>query len=319
MPKYTMKPGAKKRIEIKIKELHNLKKLMDESHDLARLADRLNPNASMSLMADIKQFRGKVIKRINILKKEIKALRAEEKVLRIKALQPLIKKIQQDCKTYVAAFRAAGSALYRGSNDHGAAFVGRSWEDRRTLDSSQTAQEYYDAALKMMGIKALRSNSIFTTGRSGAASSYGQVYVIFPKDGANFSWASSNLGRDNTLDISFIINGKALTALEKSVDKHLNHYSTEVTDTVYDDGFEALTRFLKKIKYPGIKNVTIDKIIDLNRIKKMYKPTDKDLTKAIRSGHEVLISGEYYAVKFDETGEAVLDALGIKHPSSDGH
>jgi hypothetical protein len=321
MTNTTLKPGSKKKIQLKIKEIARLKKLYQESNQLAGLGRELGAVESKALLSDIAELQKKVVARLKVLAQEIKAVKAEEQSRRTDTLQPLIKMINRDCQKYIKAFRTAGKALYRGSKDHGAAFAGRSWVGRATLDSSEHAQAYYDAALDQMGIAAKRGNSIFATSDPSHAGNYGTIYVVFPKDSAAFSWARKKAGKDITLYSGDLIDGKFADDLNKKVNEYLESkgkdqdiYGHLVYDILHSDGFGELIRYLKKIRFPGINAVTIDRVIDVKKIMKMYAPTDQDLASAIKSGHEVLISGEYYAVKFDENGAAVLDALGIKHP-----
>lgn len=314
-----MKPGSKKKIAIKLAEFNRLKELMAESDHLELINKSLDHAQSTKLAADIREFRKKILSRLKALKAEMAAAREEEAAQRTRALQPLIKMIQRDCKTYVDAYRAAGKALYRGSSAHGDAYVGRSWEKRLTLDSPGAAQEYYDFALDQMGITAKRANSIFATSTVNQASNYGKLYAIFPKDSAAFSWAAKPAGKDITLAIDLVVNKQFLDVLSKSVKAYLikagkDPHQFSIYDLVWEEKYSDLIRALKDIRYPDLNRVTMDALVDVDKIKKKYGPTDQDLIRAIRSGHEVLISGEYYAVSWGHTSRTIFAALGLKHP-----
>ena len=72
--------------------------------------------------------------------------------------------------------------------------------------------------------------------------------------------------------------------------------------------------YLRDNKYPAaaLKKITLDKLIDYNHIKNEIGPTNKDFVKALESGHEVLINGEYYAFELSKFNDILSGLLGIK-------
>ena len=74
-------------------------------------------------------------------------------------------------------------------------------------------QEEYDEFATKLGIKALRSNSIFTTTSVSQAISYGRVYVIFPFNSDDFSWSQTH--RDIVLQPSSNLNILDLKAFQQ--------------------------------------------------------------------------------------------------------
>lgn len=185
------------------------------------------------------------------------------------------------------------------------------------MDSSHNAQVLYDHALTKMGIKALRSNSIFTSSDVDQASSYGSTYIIFPVDGAEYSWTKN--AKDLTLDTGYVVNDKFLNKLDGDVHKYIKKIGKEFViyfdaeDEFYDDGIEGLIRTLKRIKYPNVNKVTMDALVDMQTIKTKYAPTNKEIPVAIKKGYEILVNGEYIAVKY-RIGKDVLKILGISVP-----
>ena len=108
-------------------------------------------------------------------------------------------KIQKECSKYLKVFDATHRVLYRGTKKTGVIFEGESIENRRPMDSSKSDTLRYDNLMTLLGIKALRSNSIFTTSSLDSSSDYGQIsYVIIPKNTAVFSW--SRIHNDLILD-----------------------------------------------------------------------------------------------------------------------
>lgn len=99
--------------------------------------------------------------------------------------------MEKHCSEYLKAVRATKKFLYRGQHDTSLPiFVGYPRKNRAPTDSNPEAQELYDKYLSYMGFKALRSNSIFTTSDRYQAESFGNLFVIFPKNGFQFTWAT---------------------------------------------------------------------------------------------------------------------------------
>jgi hypothetical protein len=182
------------------------------------------------------------------------------------------------------------------------------------MDSSNEAQTIFDGILAEEGIDALRRNSIFTTGSIDQASNYGELFIIFPRDGFKFSWCTKKAGRDITLDLYTMIDKKATNALDRDVAKHLKSKFVDFGsfDMILEEGFDDLISELKRIKYPKVAEITIDKLINIDAIKKHYGPTNQNFPAAVKSNHEVLIRGEYYAVSYGTYGQPLLELLGIK-------
>jgi hypothetical protein len=104
-------------------------------------------------------------------------------------LKLLADKIKQECGKFYNMFKHSKNVLYRGVGDHAAAFESVSPINRKPKDSSQVNSLIFDNKAEELGIIARRSNSIFTTSDKNQAFGYGNVYVIFPKSSADFSWS----------------------------------------------------------------------------------------------------------------------------------
>lgn len=150
-----------------------------------------------------------LLKQIEAHKKELEALKKKQKQIAAKqanlkkqhkAAQPhdqqtinYVNMVLRDCTQAVDAFRKSNRLLYRGMHDTpGSVFRGMSRDDRSPTDSSNKDQEIVDNVLKLAGFSALRGNSIFCSGSINQAASYGDAYIIIPKDGFQFTWSSKH-------------------------------------------------------------------------------------------------------------------------------
>jgi hypothetical protein len=312
--KFTLQPGKTKAIAITATSIARLTALERESSQLLSAVAHLDPKTSAALKSDINAFRKQVLARINALRGEIASERTKAAESKKIALAGLAKKIEAQCSDAIAVYRQVNKVLLRGSStSNGNVFIGRSWETRKPRDSSKQAQKIFDEILSADGIEALRRNSIFTTGSIDQASVYGEIFIIFPRDGFKFSWCTKKAGRDITLDLYTMIDAKATAALDADVARHLKSKQVNFgsANRLVSRGFDALIAELKRIKYPNVAEVTLDKLIKIDAIKKRYSPTDQDFPAALKSNHEVLIRGEYYAVALGEYGKPLLDLLGI--------
>jgi hypothetical protein len=102
--------------------------------------------------------------------------------------------IKRDCSYALQSMEEAGSWLYRGIKGNPPnIFTGKPRENRWAKDSNDQVQKDFDGLLKAAGFNALRSNSIFCSGRLSQATGYGDVFMIFPKDGFTFTWSPKYL------------------------------------------------------------------------------------------------------------------------------
>lgn len=80
--------------------------------------------------------------------------------------------------------------LFRGTKrKNPPAYLASPPKNRKPVDTGMGLHNELNQVLSLAGYKATRGNSIFTSGSYGQARDYGQVYVIFPVDGFNFSWS----------------------------------------------------------------------------------------------------------------------------------
>ena len=104
--------------------------------------------------------------------------------------QKLLNQIQKDCHLYIQQAERAHGWLYRGSLNKTSVRMGTTTFGRIPKDSDLAVSLWFDENLKKSGAIALRSNSIFTSGNSRQAAGYGHLYVVFPKNGSDYTWTT---------------------------------------------------------------------------------------------------------------------------------
>jgi len=168
--------------------------------------------------------------------------------------------IKKDCQSFLNQWNSI--ELYHGSrstNKFTLIYKNKIRHDRRPSDSSKQHHNFYNNLFSKFGFATNRSNSIFCTGDLAMAKNYGEELVIFPIGNFNFLWSSKVKDMFNTFQ-----------------DSWPNYY----LDTDNYNGFQHLITDWDKIEHD---------------IKQSY--TDQNLSNAILSGNEVMISGtEYYAI-----------------------
>ena len=159
--------------------------------------------------------------------------------------------IEKECSKFLVEVKKANKFLYRGmDNDHPVVY-GRSHEKRDPKDTSERTQKEIDKILSDAGFKALRSNSIFTTGDYGRAGGYGDVYIIFPRNGYNFTWSTKHKDwvpheSDTKKVIMVGMTGVTDNAVEE-IDRATDDTSIEDYLTDFDDNDKIIDAKLKKI------------------------------------------------------------------------
>lgn len=98
--------------------------------------------------------------------------------------------IKTRCSQILKLYKETDNYLYHGFKDKmPLIFMGNPRDDRKPMDTDIELQKEADRKLKEAGFNALRSNSIFCTNRFKRASSYGEVYIIFPLNGFNYTYS----------------------------------------------------------------------------------------------------------------------------------
>lgn len=137
----------------------------------------------------------------------------------------------------------------------------------------------FDAHLKKLGFKALRSNSIFCSGNLAEAATYGKLFAIFPHNGFDFTWSP---------EIE-----DAYNAWEK-----------------FETGYDRLHSPPPIAGGRGEWHKILHNMTQ-NDFKMIFKFRQTDLGEAIKSKNEIYIHGTYTQYDLDIYGDLIKRALGI--------
>lgn len=187
-----LKPGQKKKIPTTVKV---------KLSPAAQAALKLDPKTTAEkkkIEAELKKHEAE-FKKLNALLNQARIKRDnlhKAKKLLGNTITPQQAKyfslIEKECSQFVKDMKTAKCLLFRGMNDVGDVVYGKPHENRHPMDTQKHVQKRLDKILTAAGFKALRSNSIFTTGDIGQAENYGDAYIIFPKNGYDFTWSSKH-------------------------------------------------------------------------------------------------------------------------------
>lgn len=186
----------------------------------------------------------------------------------------IARRIERDCSEFLTVSRARENNrfLFRGfKSARPDFFAGRAYNERKPRDTVPKMQEAVDEWLSRNGFSALRSNSIFTTADPIVAKKYGNVYAVFPKNGFHYTWFQ------NAFDL-YVARGTFF--------RHL----ADVSGTE-PDGFD----YPKHLQAGYWKDEDIKAAME--KFMEWAEPTSSNLSKAMSTDHEIMVKGEFYAVK----------------------
>lgn len=184
----------------------------------------------------------------------------------------LISSLRDTCTQYLDATQKAGhgNLLFRGDNYKADDwYSAKTRENRLPLANSVNLQRIADGWLQLKGFRALRHNSIFCINNQRWAETFGRLYAIFPEDGFDFTW--SPLIKDFN---NHNIGAQYPLEIKRMDDGERHSYKPEI---------QLANEFVEKNGF-----------------------TNTNLANAIFSRKEVLIRGNYYAVKWDEAMRDIL-------------
>lgn len=226
----------------------------------------------------------------------------------------VIEFIQKNCKQYIQENPEwVTKLLYRGIDNYDDIAIHQIRTDRRPLDTNPFLHDLYNDSLKKAGFTAIRTNSMFCTGKKAIASQYGAVYVIFPIGNFAYTWSSSYTDLTNSTSRIMSNGGFKFKNIDEPV------LSVDDLDLVYASEKEEFAKhnFPEKFSY----NFMVDKILPVTGSDKeiWFRTVDKqiiskklkldqsalvnnfkenyrvdDLPEAIDSGSEIMIAGSSY-------------------------
>jgi hypothetical protein len=104
-------------------------------------------------------------------------------------LYELCSTLKEQCSEFLDEMKQAKRFLYRGISSDKPYFEANSPPYRNPQGQSIQYQNLLDICLKMNGFGALRSNSICCTSDLKHATAFANSYLIFPKNGYEFTWS----------------------------------------------------------------------------------------------------------------------------------
>lgn len=300
-------PGEKRvRLDFKIRNLQAIQKKMSELRDSLYksidLKDQFTKDAA--LQAALEQLQNRIVLKLDYLEKM--------KSRPTTGVQKMFAILDSECSEFLKVVKETQKFLHRGLRNTESVFEGRSIEDRRPKDSRNEVSERFDQALKNAGFSALRSNSIFTTTSRSFASEYGHtLYLIFPKNGFHFLYTNtkdlvlSDWGQIADVNKIREFTEKLFNWLEANVkdwdDTYLGSY---VQSENWSDMFWQLQYTFGEsgnpYKIPEEFNVNIKDFITDQGVLNRLEPKQTDLAEAMVDGREILINGEYWALKRED-------------------
>ena len=181
-----------------------------------------------------------------------------ESVQFIREIKNAMPFIERNCSKYLPSMHNSG-LLYRGFTTRDlshSVFYGYPRADRIPKDSIPQLQIAFDKALEEIGVEALRRNSLFCTGSKNFAQEYGLTFIIIPCNDAKFAWSKKH--QDIILDQFW--------------DPKFIHLQN-----TFDNKQLGLTKYLEEFQH-------------------MFYRDNRDLSEAIKSGHEIWFTGHYVAI-----------------------
>lgn len=261
-------------------DVSNLKVMPGKFYKLPVPTLPLSTTAKQHILSPESEVRAKILAdKIAAYEAEILRLKnaqwkaeQERKKLRVNINPKLLKYfsyIEQHCSEFLKVVQETQRFLFRGQNDARLPiFVGHPRANREPKDSDPEAQQLADKYLTAMGFKALRSNSIFTTSSQRHAADFGTVYVIFPKNGFDFTWSTKH--DDLVIDSVAALGGDDS---EELIDIY-NHYIEEIR-------FEE-DEYIESFLVSNFKQFKYDTKETKNEVKKIKSNTEfKKLQKEI--------------------------------------
>ena len=236
------------------------------------------------------------------LQQQIAVLKQKQKnVLDTGDIDNLWQQIKQQCSIYLSACAKTGGFLYRGIMEQASVFVAHSPENRKPLDSSPAITASFDKSLEIMGFTARRQNSIFAISDSLTAASFGTCYVIFPKNGFEFTYTDS---RELVLDeLDLVVSNQkqelwmrqVLEVIRESPEKY--PMLSGLPGVSIQRMYNLIQANANMLASQGFPRQLLEPLVDPQFVFREYHPNRTNLSGAIASGREVYVHGEYFALK----------------------
>lgn len=312
-----LEPGERRQVEVQLRDLN---KIDDRVNDLERhLRSSLELAAAFSQNTELQKSLSELRKRLRLKIDSLMAMKSRPTT----AMSNMIKTLELECSDFVPEMQRASRFLYRGVRMDADQFEGRSSDARRPKDSNPKISMMFDDMLSELGFQALRSNSIFTTSNYGQAQGYGwDVYIIFPKN--EFDWLVTN-ERDLILDgWSKMMDAAEVEEFGKRAAEwfrsNMEKLPTYVEYTMVNGDWYYLLQTVEVNFAEGNPWGMPDEFdkqgkdfVSMDAFRDNFRPRNDNLADAIASGHEVLVHGEYWALKYSRWQELLRSHFGIQY------
>lgn len=326
-------PGERRKMKIRLDDLrHRFDQVRQYHETIKRFMQVMPPGMEEDLVALEKEY--------------LEAIRAETDALNASVGQTklikLLNGLSVKCSDAIASMKAADTFLFRGAERDGDAYISKPFDKRRTMTSVAEVQQFYDKKIAEVGFKALRGNSIFTSGDRTLSSGFGSIqYMIFPVNGFSFTYSTNPEKRDIVIGTD---------SLNEWVDKSIVEWLWDViftdptrraefarrrdwsVDSLGDRGYpESYSKYnimgwngfmdhsnyhtdfsiIRAMKGDGLfggvdGEIPEDRedLISGDSIVKSMSLSNTDFAGALRSGNEICVRGRYYAINCDHIDAA---------------
>jgi len=280
------------------------KKIVDAQTRIARLEKERNENNGEWTHPSSAEAYQQAVANLQDLQSQAKKLNALSKtVVTNTDIDNLWNRIKVECSDYLAACGRAQTWLYRGmgSKENRPAFLEKSPEHRKPVDSNPMLVRSFDQSLQQLGFVARRENSIFCSSNRDTAGAFGHIYVIFPRNGFDFTYTNE---REIILDeLEQVLSTKYITSWHQAVKniakRSLNQFPLLLVNATAHQMWFIVQRNRDILLSQGFPQNLIDNLRDPEYIERKYKPQKTNLYNALQQSHEVYVHGEYYALRWD--------------------
>lgn len=311
-------PGERKGFSLRLKKLEDLQmKIAEMQNTIANLKGTSVPDVLKKQMTDLIDAASMEKEK---LYSEIESAEGRNKTANgiPGNVVKLLKGIEKNATTIMNAYRNTGKFLYRGIKSDDDALYGKPFDERRPKDSNSGLNSILNKALAAAGFAARRDNTSFTSGTYSQASNYGTVYIFFPRDGFHFHYSKSI--KDLVLDtgkMNLLIDNELVEKIRSILSTNwteVDHYfsgayssSEFLSGYSYESDLRGLQKAVADGKLPAElgKFQTLQDFVDPAKVISQMQYDQSDLDGAINSGHEVMVTGPYYALRADKFADYI--------------
>jgi hypothetical protein len=246
---------------------------------------------------------------LKALQDKIQHLKAQDRITYDeRAVEDFWLVLKRECSDYLAACSQAQKWLYRGiKNEHRPAFLAKTRENRPPMDSNPLLMKCFDQALKTLGFSARRENSIFAISDRDKSLDFGDVYVIFPRNGFDFTYTNE---REIILDeLDQVLSNKhiesGMQAVKQAMTSQPDKWPILTPNATPEILWFTVQRHRESLLSQGFPQNLVDDISDPQYISQKYQPQQTNLHVALTGGQEVYVRGEYYALRWKWYWESI--------------